>query len=128
MSESRCSIDQMASVIMEGLTEYADLATEDVKEAVKKAGTQVKKEIQASAPQRTGAYAKSWKTKNTKETANSLQVTVYSGNRYYLAHLLEFGHAKRGGGRVRAIPHIAPAEENGANFLEEEIKRRLNGG
>lgn len=128
MSETRCSIDQMASVIMEGLTEYADLATEDVKDAVKKAGTQVKKEIQASAPQRTGAYAKSWKTKNTKETANSLQVTVYSGNRYYLAHLLEFGHAKRGGGRVRAIPHIAPAEENGAKFLEQEIERRLNGG
>lgn len=128
MSETRCSIDQMASVIMEGLTEYADLATEDVKDAVKKAGTQVKKEIQANAPQRTGAYAKSWKTKNTKETANSLQVTVYSGNRYYLAHLLEFGHAKRGGGRVRAIYHIAPAEENGAKFLEEEIERRLNGG
>lgn len=128
MGETRCSIDQMASVIMEGLTEYADLATEDVKEAVKKAGTQVKKEIQASAPQRTGAYAKSWKTKNTKETANSLQVTVYSGNRYYLAHLLEFGHAKRGGGRVRAIPHITPAEENGAKFLEQEIERRLNGG
>lgn len=128
MSETRCSIDQMASVIMEGLTEYADLATEDVKDAVKKAGTQVKKEIQANAPQRTGAYAKSWKTKNTKETANSLQVTVYSGNRYYLAHLLEFGHAKRGGGRVRAIHHIAPAEENGAKFLEEEIERRLNGG
>lgn len=128
MGETRCSIDQMASVIMEGLTEYADLATEDVKEAVKKAGTQVKKEIQVSAPQSTGAYAKSWKTKNTKETANSLQVTVYSGNRYYLAHLLEFGHAKRGGGRVRAIPHIAPAEENGAKFLEEEIERRLNSG
>ena len=38
MSSDRCTIDQMANVIMEGLQEYADLATEDLKAAVKKAG------------------------------------------------------------------------------------------
>jgi hypothetical protein len=42
-----------------------------------------------------------------------------------LAHLLEHGHAKRGGGRVRAIPHIAPAEEMGIRELEERITRAL---
>lgn len=35
---------------------------------------------------------KSWTVKTTKETANSLEVTVHSKNRYQLAHLLEFGH------------------------------------
>ena len=35
----------MASAIMEGLQEYADLATDDVKKAVKKAGTEVRKQI-----------------------------------------------------------------------------------
>ena len=31
----------------------------------------------------------------------------------------------RGGGRVRAIPHIAPAEEMGIKELEERIERAL---
>ena len=42
-----------------------------------------------------------------------------------LAHLLEHGHAKRGGGRVRAIPHIAPAEQTGIEELEKEIAKAL---
>ncbi len=36
------------------------------------------------------------------------------------------GHAKRGGGRVKAVPHIAPAEEKGVRELEEGIKRGLS--
>ena len=127
MSSDRCTIDQMANVIMEGLQEYADLATEDLKAAVKKAGKEAKDQVQAGAPVRTGKYKKSWSTKNTKETSNSLEVTVYSKDRYQIAHLLEFGHAKRGGGRVKAIPHIASAESNAAEMLEREVERALQG-
>ena len=43
-------IDQLATEIMKGLTEYADMATDDMKAAVKKAGTSVKKDIQSIAP------------------------------------------------------------------------------
>lgn len=125
MASDRISINQMASVIMEGLQDYADLATDDLKAAVKKAGTTVRKQIQATAPSDTGKYAKSWSVKKTKETSNSLEVTVYSKNRYQLAHLLEFGHAKRGGGRVTGRAHIAPAEQAGIEELEKEIERSL---
>jgi hypothetical protein len=127
MSSDRVTIDNMAAAIMEGLNEYADLATDDLKAAVKKAGTTARKEIQANAPSDTGAYAKSWSVKNTKETSNTLEVTVYSKNRYQLAHLLEFGHAKRGGGRVNGKSHIAPAEEKAVSELEQEITRKLGG-
>lgn len=127
MSGNRVTIDNMAAAIMEGLTEYADLATDDMKKAVKKAGITVRKEIQANAPKATGAYSKSWSVKNTKETSNSLEVTVYSRNRYQLAHLLEFGHAKRVGGRVVGKSHIAPAEEVGIKQLEAEIEKALGG-
>ena len=65
------SIDRMAEEIMKGLAEYADLATEDVKKAVKKAGAAVRKDIEANAPKDTGKYAKSWAVKTTKETSDS---------------------------------------------------------
>lgn len=128
MSSDRVRIDQLAAVVMEGLTEYADLAADDMKKAVKKAGTTVRKEIEANAPEDTGAYAKSWAVKNVRETSQSLELTVYSKNRYQLAHLLEFGHAKRGGGRVAGKSHIAPAEEKGVRELGEEIERSLRNG
>ena len=120
-------IDELADVINEGLKEYADLATEDVKSAVKKTAKAVKDQINGSAPVRTGKYAKSWKVKTTAESANGLEQTVYSPTRYMLSHLLEKGHAKRGGGRVRAIPHIAPAEEMGIEMFEGLIEKALKG-
>ena len=122
------SIDGLADAVMEELTEYNKLTEETRKKAVTKAGQTVRKEIQAGAPVKSGKYAKSWKTKKTKESSRSLEVTVYSPSRYMLAHLLEHGHAKRGGGRTRAFPHIAPAEEAGEKQLEADIIRGLSNG
>lgn len=124
---STIRIDQMADAIMQGLNEYAELATEDMKKAVKAASKTVKKEIQAGAPQKSGAYSKSWAVKTVRETANSLEQTVHSKNRYQLAHLLEHGHAKRGGGRVSGKSHIAPAEQMGIDQLEDAIEKALGG-
>ena len=122
------SIDQLADAVNEQLQEYNKLSAEVVKTAVTKAGNAVKKDIGANAPRKSGRYAKSWRTKKTKETSTELQVTVYSPTRYMLAHLLEHGHAKRGGGRVRAIPHIAPAEEAAEEALRKDIERGLKSG
>ena len=123
MASDRVPIDRMASAIMEGLQEYADFATDDLK----KAGKSVKDEISQTAPRDTGKYAKSWAVKTVKETANSLDVVVHSKNRYQIAHLLEHGHAKRGSGRVAARPHIAPAEEKAVQTLESEVEKALGG-
>lgn len=120
------SIDDMADEIMKGLTEYAELADSAMKKAVRKTAKTVKEEISANAPKRTGRYAKSWATKKTKENSHSLEMTVYSKDRYQLAHLLEKGHAKRGGGRVSGKPHIAPAEQHGEELLESLIKKELS--
>lgn len=121
-------VGELADAVMKELDEYADTTAENVKKAVKSAGTTVKKEINANAPKDTGIYAKSWRIKQVKETANSLAVTVYSQNRYQIAHLLEHGHAKRGGGRVAAKPHIAKAEEIGVSQMTEEIERGIRNG
>lgn len=120
------SIDDMASEIMSGLQEYADLADAEMKKAVKKTATEVKKEIAANAPVKSGRYKKSWTAKKIKENSHTLEMTVHSKDRYQIAHLLEHGHAKRGGGRVAAIPHIAPAEANGEQMLESLIEKALS--
>ena len=120
------SIDDMTAEIMKGLTEYADLADAEMKKAVRKTATTVKNEISANAPVKSGRYKKSWVTKKTKENSHSLEMTVHSKNRYQIAHLLEHGHAKRGGGRVASIPHIAPAEQHGEDMLETLIKKELS--
>lgn len=127
MASNRVKIDGMAAAIMKGLEEYAEVATSDLKASVRKAGSNVRKDIQANAPKKTGAYSKSWSVKTTKETSNTLELTVYSPKKYQLAHLLEYGHAKRGGGRTKAQPHIAPAEEAAISQLERDIKRSLGG-
>ena len=121
-------VGSLADAIMDTLEEYADLAVEDVKQAAKDAGDVVKNDIRSHAPKDTGDYSKSWAVKKMKETSSSLTLTVHSRNRYQLAHQLEFGHAKRGGGRVPGKAHIAPAEEKGIRQLEEEIERRLKDG
>lgn len=120
-------ISGLADAVMDTLEEYAGLAAEDVKRAVKDAGDVVKDDIRSHAPKDTGDYAKSWAVKKRKETSSSMTVVVHSRNRYQLAHLLEFGHAKRGGGRVSARPHIASAEQKGIEHLEEEIRKALEG-
>ena len=118
-------VDQLASEVMSGLEEYAELAAGVLKKEIQEAGKTAKKQIEETAPRKTGRYAKSWAVKKVSDTSNSLEVTVHSKTRYMLTHLLENGHAKRGGGRVAAIPHIAPAEEAAVQSLERNIEREL---
>ena len=108
------------------LPKYEDEA-EDLKKDVQKAGKTVKQQIESTAPKKTGKYSKSWAVKKTRETSDSIQIVVHS-KRYQLTHLLEFGHAKRGGGRTRAFPHIAPAEQAGIEQLTRDIERDLQKG
>ena len=120
--------EQLAQAVMEELDEYKDLVDVYMRAAVIKAGKTVQSEIKGSAPVKSGAYSKSWSVKSSKESSHALEVTVYSRNRYQLAHLLEHGHAKRNGGRTGARVHIAPAEERGIRQLEEDIKRSIRSG
>ena len=121
------SAGSLADAIMDSVREYSSLAADEMKEAVREAGNTVRDEIREKAPKDTGIYAKSWTVKKQRETSSSLSLTVHSRNRYQLAHLLEFGHAKRGGGRVSAKPHIADAEAAGIRQLEEDIRKALEG-
>ena len=80
MAGSNVRIDQMADEIMKGLTEYADLATDEMKSAVKKAGKTVWDEIKANAPNKTGQYAARWTAKRCGRSSGS-EPSCQSANR-----------------------------------------------
>ena len=124
----KVSIGNLASEIMKQMEEYASVTAEGMKKAVNSAGKTVRQEIKATAPARSGDYAKSWSVKKVNETSTKLELTVYSRNRYQLAHLLEYGHGLHQGGRTRAFPHISEAEAKGAEQLENDIERMLRNG
>lgn len=125
---SKVKVDALSKIIIEELASYSKTTSDEVKKVVKEVAEDVKKEISVNAPRDSGKYAKSWTIKNTKQSSSSLSLTIHSKNKYQLTHLLEFGHAKRGGGRVSARPHIESAEEKGIKLLEEKIKERLQDG
>lgn len=120
-------IDQLAAEIAEELKEYSKEVTEDLKEDIKSAGNLCKKEIQANAPEKTGAYKKGWKVKTVYENDSDIRVAVYNPKEYPLAHLLEHGHAKAGGGRVEGKPHIGPAAEKAETVLLKKVRISVKG-
>ena len=125
MANRRVTVDEMADAVMEIMEDLKDLGADEIKKGVKKAGKDIATELHSTAPVKSGRYARSWKSAVQREDSTSIEVEVYSPSRYMLAHLLEHGHAKRGGGRVRAIPHIEPATNKAMDELEAELQRSI---
>ena len=123
------SIDNLADAVMKELEAYSAEATLVTKQAVEEVAEDCKNDISNNAPG-SGKYKKSWKKKLAYSSATESRYTVYS-TKYQLTHLLEYGHEKwlwgdYTGERVKAIPHIRPAEEKAEQNLINKIKRGLS--
>ena len=101
--------------ITEGLEE---IKVEESKETVKDIRTNIDKQGIIES----GAYRKGW----SRKKQNTAQI-VHNRTDYQLTHLLEKGHAKVNGGRVRAYPHIAQAEELMIKRYEGKVERMIRG-
>lgn len=100
-----------ADVVAKYLREYETEATEKLTETITEVAKESVKKLRSSSPKRTGKYAKGWTYKVEKGRMNNV-ATVYGNDpTYRMAHLLENGHAKRGGGRTAPITHIEPVEQ-----------------
>lgn len=112
---------QMTDEIVKALQEYSV----DVEDELENAKNEVTKEgvkklrLAGSFKQHSGAYKRGWRV---KKESNHGPVIIYNATNYQLTHLLEFGHAKRSGGRTHAFVHIAPVEEWINKEFEEHVK------
>lgn len=119
-------INDLSTAISGMMNEYSNYVTEETKAVIKKTGKEAAKELQSRSPKSSGDYAASWRSKVTAETTHTVHVSVYAGNHQYsLTHLLENGHAKRGGGRVSGNRHIGPVNEAVTEKIIEEIKNQI---
>ena len=128
-------IDEMAAAISDALKEYEELTIEQTRNAVLNTAKKLAKDINARAKVTfggTGKYAKSWRAKEKPEASTRLSpASIVYANKpgRSIGHLLEKGHAKRGGGREPGVPgrqHIEPATEAARETIITEIVKELS--
>ena len=128
MARQKVTIDNLSDVVGDILKDYADEVTEETKKSVHKvalAGVKALKSESQAKVKKTGKYAKGWRT-FSKTTSDGQSEKLYNAAKPGLTHLLEKGHAKRGGGRVQGIPHISTVEEKLIEALPKELTENLS--
>ncbi|MFN2746968.1 HK97 gp10 family phage protein [Bacillus sp. z60-18] len=114
--------NDIAREIAQALKEF----TGDVERGLEKEKERVAKEgaakLKRTSPKDTGKYAKGW-----REKKNGSARVVYNATKPQLTHLLEKGHAKRGGGRVAGKEHIRPVEQEMIEEFEAATERIIRG-
>lgn len=114
------NINNLADQIARELQRYTNLVEEDLEISKKDVANQLVEELKQTSPKDTGFYRKGWRIKKAGST-----YIVHNKTAYQLTHLLEDGHAKRGGGRVPAKVHIRPAEEHAIDKFLEKVEQAI---
>lgn len=114
------------------IEEYTEEVSAAIEEEIDKTANDLKEEIQATAPKRKGKhggkYSKGFAIKKENGGGSTSRI-IYNKSKPGLVHLLELGHAKRGGkGRVEARPHLRPAYDKIVPKMEREIEDIIKRG
>lgn len=121
------SVQELSKLIVQGVTDYTDEVSKEIKKESKKIATRAAQELKTagSFKDRRGKYRKGWRVKSVKGEGD----VVHNLTDYQLTHLLEKGHALRRGGRslghVSARVHIAPVEERAVEDFEKAVERAI---
>ena len=110
----KTTIDKLSANIGKILQDYENGVLLTAEEVTKKIGqkgaTAVRQESKAHGWGEHTKYDSGWKSQFVKERL-SYRAQIHNANVPGLPHLLENGHAKRGGGRVNGVAHIKPIED-----------------
>ncbi len=115
-------IEDLSREISQALKDYTEEVTEGLEEAKEAAAKNAVKKLKQRSPKDTGDYARGWRAKKMGRAW-----VVHNATDYQLTHLLEHGHAKRGGGRVAGIPHIGPVEEEAIQEYVQKSEKVIRG-
>jgi hypothetical protein len=123
------NIDNLAAEMTRTIREYTEDVSAGIEREVDETAQEVLEEVQRnhSYKDRTGEYTKGFKI-TKRDRSGQTRRYIWNKKHYRRVHLLEFGHAKRGGGRVPAYPHLRPAYDKHATKLPERIKRVIRNG
>lgn len=121
------SIDDLANTITNAVKYYTEDVTTAIEKEVDKTARRAAKLIGSKSPKSRGRYAKGW-TRKKVTIGGEVSHTIYNKYKPGLTHLLEKGHAKRGGGRVAGKPHIAPVVDAEIPVMVNKIKSIIRDG
>lgn len=134
VNSSRFTLEEgIQSAIHKYLEEYSAEVMEVTDKLVVEVAEGSVKKLKAESPKRKGKskhkYSKGWAYKLDKGRLRTGAVVYGKKGTYNLAHLLEYGHATRNGGRnTKAIEHIKPVEEWAIKEFKERLERELSWG
>lgn len=111
--------DQLAYDVDGIVQECVKNVKEASEEDIQATADYVVEDLKASSPVLTGKYAKGWRSKMHHAADGSPFVIISNGTKPGLTHLLEHGHG--GPHPAHRIPHIEPAYNRGAQFLNERL-------
>jgi len=121
------NIDDFAREMTDMIREYTEDVSAAIDAEVDNTAIKVLKEVKRLARKRSGEYARTFVITN-KSLPGNRKYVVWNKKHYRRVHLLEYGHAKVGGGRVRAYPHLDPAHRRYGLTMPDRIKRIIENG
>lgn len=126
-STYKCTAEDFGRIMSTLISDYENDVNSAQKRTVQKVTRWGAKELRngASVPVKTGEY-KAGFTSTVDIKRTGAFGTVYNKAKPGLVHLLEKGHAKVGGGRVKAYPHVAPVAEQMFAKLENELESEVS--
>jgi hypothetical protein len=134
MASKKTPLEKLDTAIQKLLEEYATDIKDESDKLAKKLAQKASATLKSTSPRSTMRaswgkkhYADQWSVKQEIGRLISETKVYNKAPTYRLTHLLEYGHAKKSGGRVPGKPHIKPVEETIIRDFEAGVKKAVKG-